>query len=302
MTKTAFENAMRVDLALGGSTNTALHIPAIAHDAKVDLPLEFFDEISRQTPHITNMIPGGQYYMEDLDAAGGIPAVMKRLIGMIKDNPTVSGFGILQIAGEAQVFDEDVIRPVTRAFHKEGGIAVMKGNLAPDGAVVKQTAVSRNMMKFEGSAKVFNSEEAAMKAIMAGEIKAGDVVVIRYEGPKGGPGMREMLSPTSAIAGMGLAESVALVTDGRFSGGTRGPCIGHVSPEAMEGGPIAIVKNGDRISIDIPKRKIQVIISDQEIKDRLAAWKKPQPKIKHGYLSRYAKLVSSAASGAIMLD
>jgi dihydroxy-acid dehydratase len=302
MTKTAFENAVRVDLALGGSTNTALHIPAIAHDAKVDLPLEVFDEISRQTPHITNMIPGGQYYMEDLDAAGGIPAVMKRLIGMIKDNPTVSGYGILQIAREAQVFDEDVIRPVTHAFHKEGGIAVMKGNLAPDGAVVKQTAVSKNMMKFEGSAKVFNSEEAAMKAIMAGEIRAGDVVVIRYEGPKGGPGMREMLSPTSAIAGMGLSESVALVTDGRFSGGTRGPCIGHVSPEAMEGGPIAIVKNGDRISIDIPKRKIEVLISAQEIKARLAVWKKPQPKIKHGYLSRYAKLVSSAASGAIMLD
>ncbi len=302
MTKRAFENAIRVDLALGGSTNTALHIPAIAHDAKVNLPLEVFDEISRKTPHITNMIPGGQYYMEDLDAAGGIPAVMKSLIEMMNDNPTVSGSGILQIAGEAQVFDEDVIRPVTKAFHKEGGIAVLKGNLAPDGAVVKQTAVSKNMMKFEGSAKVFDSEEVAMQAIMAGEMKAGDVMIIRYEGPKGGPGMREMLSPTSAIAGMGLSESVALITDGRFSGGTRGPCIGHVSPEAMEGGPIAVVKNGDRISIDIPKRKIEVLISDQEIKDRLAAWQKPQPKIKHGYLSRYAKLVSSAASGAIMLD
>ena len=302
MTKRAFENAIRVDLALGGSTNTALHIPAIAHDAKVNLPLEVFDEISRKTPHITNMIPGGQYYMEDLDAAGGIPAVMKSLIEMMNDNPTVSGSGILQIAGEAQVFDEDVIRPVTKAFHKEGGIAVLKGNLAPDGAVVKQTAVSKNMMKFEGCAKVFDSEEVAMQAIMAGEMKAGDVMIIRYEGPKGGPGMREMLSPTSAIAGMGLSESVALITDGRFSGGTRGPCIGHVSPEAMEGGPIAVVKNGDRISIDIPKRKIEVLISDEEIKDRLAAWKKPQPKIKHGYLSRYAKLVSSAASGAIMLD
>ena len=302
MTKRAFENAIRVDLALGGSTNTALHIPAIAHDAKVNLPLEIFDEISRKTPHITNMIPGGQYYMEDLDAAGGIPAVMKSLIEMMQDNPTVSGSGVLEIAGEAQVFDEDVIRPVTKAFHKEGGIAVLKGNLAPDGAVVKQTAVSKNMMKFEGSAKVFDSEEVAMQAIMAGEMKAGDVMIIRYEGPKGGPGMREMLSPTSAIAGMGLSESVALITDGRFSGGTRGPCIGHVSPEAMEGGPIAVVKNGDRISIDIPKRKIEVMISDQEINDRLAAWKKPQPKIKHGYLSRYAKLVSSAASGAIMLD
>ena len=302
MTKEAFENAIRVDLALGGSTNTALHIPAMAHDAGIDLKLETFDEISKKTPHITNMIPGGQYYMEDLDAAGGIPAVLSRLKDMLKDSPTVSGVSILKIAGAAEVFDEDVIRPLNKAFHKEGGIAVLKGNLAPDGAVVKQTAVSKNMMKFEGTAKVYDSEEAAMKAIIAGEIKSGDVVVIRYEGPKGGPGMREMLSPTSAIAGMGLAESVALITDGRFSGGTRGPCIGHVSPEAMEGGPIAVVKNGDKIRIDIPKRKIEVVISDQEMKDRMSAWKKPQPKIKKGYLSRYAKLVSSAASGAIMLD
>ncbi|HTZ17432.1 MAG TPA: dihydroxy-acid dehydratase [Dissulfurispiraceae bacterium] len=302
MTKKAFENAIMVDLALGGSTNTALHIPAIAHDAKVDLPLGIFDEISRKTPHITNMIPGGQSYMEDLDTAGGIPAVMHSLRDMIKDNPTVSGTGIARIAKDAIVFDEDVIRPTDKAFHKQGGIAVLKGNLAPDGAVVKQTAVSKNMMKFEGTAKVFDSEEAAMKAIMAGQIKAGDVVVIRYEGPKGGPGMREMLSPTSAIAGMGLSESVALITDGRFSGGTRGPCIGHVSPEAMEGGPIAIVKNGDKIGIDIAKRRIELMVSDKEIKARLAAWKKPQPKIKHGYLSRYSKLVSSAASGAIMLD
>ncbi len=302
MTKEAFENAIRVDLALGGSTNTALHIPAMAHDAGIDLKLETFDEISKKTPHITNMIPGGQYYMEDLDAAGGIPAVLSRLKDMLKDSPTVSGVSILKIAGAAEVFDEDVIRPLNKAFHKEGGIAVLKGNLAPDGAVVKQTAVSKNMMKFEGAAKVYDSEEAAMKAILAGEIKSGDVVVIRYEGPKGGPGMREMLSPTSANAGMGLAESVALITDGRFSGGTRGPCIGHVSPEAMEGGPIAVVKNGDKIRIDIPKRKIEVVISDQEMKDRMSAWKKPQPKIKKGYLSRYAKLVSSAASGAIMLD
>jgi dihydroxy-acid dehydratase len=302
MTKEAFENAIRVDLALGGSTNTALHIPAMAHDAGIDLKLETFDEISKRTPHITNMIPGGQYYMEDLDAAGGIPAVLSRLKDMLKDSPTVSGVSILKIAGAAEVFDEDVIRPLNRAFHKEGGIAVLKGNLAPDGAVVKQTAVSKNMMKFEGAAKVYDSEEAAMKAILAGGIKSGDVVVIRYEGPKGGPGMREMLSPTSAIAGMGLAESVALITDGRFSGGTRGPCIGHISPEAMEGGPIAVVKNGDKIRIDIPKRKIEVVISDQEMKVRMSAWKKPRPKIKKGYLSRYAKMVSSAASGAIMLD
>lgn len=302
MTKSAFENAITVDLSLGGSTNTALHIPAIAHDAAVELKLELFDEISKKTPHLTNMIPGGQYYMEDLDVAGGIPAVLNRLKDLLKDSPTVSGASIRQIAAAAEVADEEVIRPLNKAFHKEGGIAVLKGNLAPDGAVVKQTAVSKNMMKFEGIAKVFDSEEAAMKSILSGGIKAGDVVVIRYEGPKGGPGMREMLSPTSAIAGMGLAESVALITDGRFSGGTRGPCIGHISPEAMEGGPIAMVRDGDRIRIDIPKRKIELVVPDQELTKRRSAWKKPQPKIKKGYLSRYSKMVSSAASGAIMLD
>ena len=302
MTLKAFENAIMVDLALGGSTNTVLHLPAIAHEAQVKLPLEIFDIISRKTPHITNMIPGGIHYMEDLDNAGGIPAVLNRLQGMINPSLTVSGVNIAEIAKNAVVMDEEVIRSLDRPWHKEGGIAILKGNLAPDGAVVKQIAVSKKMMKFEGSALVFDSEEAAMKAIMNGRIKAGDVVVIRYEGPKGGPGMREMLSPTSAIAGMGLSESVALITDGRFSGGTRGPCIGHISPEAMEGGPIAILKNGDRLRIDIPKRKIEVLISDKEIKERLAVWKKPQPKIRHGYLARYAKLVSSAGSGAIMSD
>ncbi|MGO9014713.1 MAG: dihydroxy-acid dehydratase [Dissulfurispiraceae bacterium] len=302
MTLRAFENAIMVDLSLGGSTNTVLHIPAIAHEAKVKLPLEIFDILSRKTPHIANMIPGGAHYMEDLDNAGGIPAVLNRLQGMINPSLTVSGVNITEIARDAVVMDEEVIRSLDRAYHKEGGIAILKGNLAPEGAVVKQTAVSKNTMKFEGTARVFDSEEAAMKAIMNGRIKAGDVVVIRYEGPKGGPGMREMLSPTSAIAGMGLSESVALVTDGRFSGGTRGPCIGHVSPEAMEGGPIAILKNGDRLKIDIPKRKIEVLISDKEIKERLSVWKKPEPKIRHGYLARYAKLVSSAGSGAIMSD
>ena len=302
MTVRAFENAIMVDLALGGSTNTALHIPAIAHEAEVKLPLEIFDIISRKTPHITNMIPGGVHYMEDLDNAGGIPAVLNRFQGMINPSLTVSGVNITEIAKNAVVMDEEVIRSLDRAYHKEGGIAILKGNLAPEGAVVKQTAVSKKMMKFEGLARIFDCEEVAMKAIMNGNINAGDVVVIRYEGPKGGPGMREMLSPTSAIAGMGLSESVALITDGRFSGGTRGPCIGHVSPEAMEGGPIAILKNGDRLRIDIPKRKIEVLISDKEIKERLAVWKKPQPKIRHGYLARYAKLVSSAGSGAIMSD
>lgn len=300
MTEKAFHNAIRVDLALGGSTNTVLHIMAIAHEAKVKLKLETFDELSRQTPHISNLIPSGQYYMEDLDHAGGIPAVMKRLKDFLSPSLSVSGKNILNIAEEAIVMDEDVIRPLNKAYHKEGGIAILRGNIAPDGAVVKQTAVSKNMMKFEGIARVFDSEEEGMKAILNGQIKAGDVVVIRYEGPKGGPGMREMLSPTSAIAGMGLSESVALITDGRFSGGTRGPCIGHISPEAMEGGPIAIIKEGDRIKIDIPKRKIDVLISDSEIKKRLSEWKRPEPKIKHGYLARYSKMVSSAGKGAIM--
>lgn len=300
MTDKAFKNAIMVDLALGGSTNTVLHIPAIAYEANVKLSLEVFDELSRKTPHIANMIPGGQHYMEDLDYAGGIPAVLKRLRDMLNSNPTVSGKNIFEIADEAVVMDEDVIRPIARAYHKEGGIAILKGNLAPEGAVVKQTAVSKNMMKFEGTAKVFDSEEEGMKAILSGNIKAGDVVVIRYEGPKGGPGMREMLSPTSAIAGMGLSESVALITDGRFSGGTRGPCIGHISPEAMEGGPIAVLKNGDRIRIDIAKREIDVLISDEEIKKRFSQWRQPLPKIRHGYLGRYARLVSSAGNGAIM--
>ncbi|MFO0752742.1 MAG: dihydroxy-acid dehydratase [Thermodesulfovibrionales bacterium] len=300
MTAKAFENAIMVDLALGGSTNTVLHIPAIAHEAGVELPLDTFDALSRKTAHIANMIPGGEYYMEDLDAAGGIPAVLKRLKDLLNSSATVSGKDILDIAAQAAVMDEEVVRPLDRAYHKEGGIAILKGNLAPDGAVVKQTAVGKKMLKFEGTARVFDSEEAGMKAILNGEIKPGDVIVIRYEGPKGGPGMREMLSPTAAIAGMGLSESVALITDGRFSGGTRGPCIGHISPEAMEGGPLAIVQDGDRIGIDIPKRKINILLSDAEISRRLALWKQPQPKIRHGYLARYARMVSSAGSGAIM--
>jgi len=300
MTKKAFENAIMVDLALGGSTNTVLHIPAIAHDAGVKLPLETFDILSKKTPHLCNMLPGGQHYLEDLDWAGGIPALMKRLKKKLNDNITVSGKRIFEIAGSAEVTNSDVIRPVENPYHKEGGIAILRGNLAPDGAVVKQSAVSKNMMKFEGRAKVFNSEEEGMKAILNRKIKAGDVVVIRYEGPKGGPGMREMLSPTATIAGMGLSESVALITDGRFSGGTRGPCIGHVSPEAMEGGVIAILKDGDRIRIDIADRKIDVVLSDKEIKDRLGRWKAPKPKITTGYLSRYARMVTSAGSGAVM--
>ncbi|MFA5355049.1 MAG: dihydroxy-acid dehydratase [Thermodesulfovibrionales bacterium] len=300
MTREAFENAIMVDLALGGSTNTALHIPAIANDAGVSLPLEVFDELSKMTPHITNMIPGGEHYMEDLDLAGGIPAVLKRLKDSLRPGITVSGKTVQEIAEAAEIYDEDIVRSIDKAHHAQGGIAVLKGNLAPDGAVVKQTAVSQNMMTFEGTARVFDSEEEGMKAIIGGEIKSGDVVVIRYEGPKGGPGMREMLSPTAAIAGMGLAESVALITDGRFSGGTRGPCIGHISPEAMEGGPIAIVQNGDRIRIDIPNRNLELLVPDVEVVKRLVDWKQPEPKIKHGYLSRYAKLVTSAGTGAVM--
>jgi dihydroxy-acid dehydratase len=300
MTKKAFENAIAVDLALGGSTNTVLHIPAIAHEAGVDLPLETFDRLSKKTPHICNMLPGGEHYLEDLDAAGGIPAVMNRIKGRVNNVLTVSGKKIGDIARKAEVMDGDVIRSLKRAHHKEGGIAILRGNLAPEGAVVKQSAVSQKMMKFEGKARVFNSEEKAMSAIMGGKVVSGDVVVIRYEGPKGGPGMREMLSPTAAIAGMGLSDSVALITDGRFSGGTRGPCIGHISPEAMEGGLIAVVKDGDRIKIDISKRKIQLLLSEGEIKSRLRKWRKPAPKIKEGWLSRYAQHVSSAGKGAVM--
>ncbi|MBT9536772.1 MAG: dihydroxy-acid dehydratase, partial [Nitrospirae bacterium] len=293
MTRKAFENAIMADLALGGSTNTVLHIPAIAHDAGVELPLEAFDILGKKTPHLVNMLPGGEHFLEDLEWAGGIPALMKRLRGNLNNCMTVSGRSIFEIADSAEIINENVIRPLSKAYHKEGGIAILRGNLAPDGAVVKQSAVSKNMMKFEGSAKVFNSEEEGMKAILSGKIKAGDVVVIRYEGPKGGPGMRELLSPTATIAGMGLSESVALITDGRFSGGTRGPCIGHISPEAMEGGIIAIIKNGDRIKIDIPGRRVDLLLSEKEIKERLSKWKPPKPKITKGYLSRYARMVTS---------
>ncbi len=300
MIRKAFENAIMVDLALGGSTNTVLHIPAIAHDAGVALPLETFNMLSKKTPHLANMLPGGEHYLEDLDWAGGIPALMKRLRKILHNNITVSGKRIFEIADSAEVIDENVIRPLNKAYHKEGGIAILRGNLAPDGAVIKQSAVSKHVMRFEGTAKVFDSEEAGMKAILNGKAKPGDVVVIRYEGPKGGPGMRELLSPTATIAGMGLSDSVALITDGRFSGGTRGPCVGHISPEAMEGGPIAILKDGDRIRIDIPNRKIDVLLSDKEIKERLSKWKPPRPKITKGYLSRYVRMVSSAGSGAVM--
>jgi dihydroxy-acid dehydratase len=287
-------------MALGGSTNTSLHIPAIAHEAGIVLPISEFDRVSRETPHLCNMLPGGPHYMEDLDAAGGIPGVLSRFAKVLKDAPTVTGRSITEIAKAGIVRNDEVIRPVERAYHKEGGIAVLTGNLAPHGSVVKQTAVSEKMQRFEGTAVVFDSEEDAMTAIMGGKIKAGHVIVIRYEGPKGGPGMREMLSPTSAISGMGLGESVVLLTDGRFSGGTRGPCIGHISPEAAEGGPIAIVQDGDTIVLDIPNRKLELKLSDNEIKKRFEGWKPREPKIKTGWLARYAKVVTSANTGAVV--
>lgn len=300
MTRAAFENAVRVDMALGGSTNTVLHILAIAHEAGVALPLELFDAISRTTPHITSLEPVGDHYMEDLHWAGGISAVLSRLKGRVKDSLTVSGKRVRELIDEVDYIDGNVIRPVDEAYHKEGGIAVLKGNLAPLGAVVKQSGVSGNMMRFTGKARVFDSEEAAMKAILGNTIKKGDCVVIRYEGPRGGPGMREMLAPTATLMGMGLGEYVALITDGRFSGGTRGPCVGHISPEAMEGGPIALVRDNDAIELDIPGRRLELKVPGSELKKRRALWKMPEPKIKSGWLKRYARSVTSANTGAVL--
>ncbi len=297
--KTAIENAVAVDMAMGGSTNAVLHLIALAHELGMKLSLDTFDKISKQTPHIVNLRPGGDYFMEDLEAAGGIPAVFKRMKNRLNNVNTVSGKYISQIAATAQIFEEDVIRRLNNPYHEEGGIAILKGNLAPGGAVIKQSALSKKMQHFSGRARCFNSEEETMRAILDGKIRRAEVIVIRYEGPKGGPGMREMLSPTSAVVGMGLSENVALITDGRFSGGTRGPCIGHIVPEAMVGGPLAIVKDGDQILIDIPKRKLELKLNQKEIKDRQAKWKAPVPKIQSGYLSRYARLVSSASEGAI---
>ncbi|MDR2884188.1 MAG: dihydroxy-acid dehydratase [Deferribacteraceae bacterium] len=294
----AFNNAIIADLALGGSTNTTLHLPAIAYDAGIELDLNSFDKLSRSTPHITSLNPGGEYYMEDLDNAGGIPAVMKRLESLLQDNDTVCGLTVKEICEKAVVYDENIIRSMDKAYHKEGGIAVLRGNIAPDGCVVKQSAVNEDMLVFSGKAKVFDAEEEAMEAILGGVIQNGDVVVIRYEGPKGGPGMREMLTPTATIMGMGL-NKVALITDGRFSGGSRGPCIGHISPEAMEGGIIALVEDGDIIDINIPERKIALNVPDNILAERRAVWKQPEPKIKRGYLAKYVRGVSSAAQGAI---
>lgn len=299
--KKSLENAIIVDMALGGSSNTVLHLMSIANEAGIKLDLRTFDNISKAAPHITSLEPAGTHFMEDLEYAGGIPAVLKRLKGKLNNIMTSSGKKTFEIADGAEIFDEEVIRPLSNAYHKQGGIAVLYGNLAPDGAVVKQSAVSPKMMKFTGRARVFNREESAMQAILNRKINKGDCIVIRYEGPSGGPGMREMLAPTSAIVGMGLEDSVALITDGRFSGGTKGPCIGHISPEASACGTIAILKDGDIITIDIPSRKLEVKLDKSEIEKRFINWKSIPPKIKTGYLARYSRLVSSADKGAILL-
>jgi len=295
----ALENAVRVDMALGGSSNTVLHLMAIAHEAGVGLTLKDFDRLSAVTPHLCSMNPAGKWYMEDLHYAGGIPAVMRMLGKDIHDLPTVSGFSTAAIMRSVKMIDPEVIKSPAAPEHAQGGIAVLYGNIAEEGCIVKQAAVEPGMMKFCGKAKVFNTEEDAMAAILAGQILKGMVVVIRYEGPAGGPGMREMLSPTAAIAGMGLHKHVALITDGRFSGGTRGPCIGHISPEAAAGGLIAYIKNGDTIDIDIPQKSINVRLTAAEIKSRRKSMKLLSPKAVSGYLGRYGKLVTSASTGAV---
>lgn len=302
---TAFENAIAVDMALGCSTNTVLHVPAIAHEAEIDLPLTTFNEVSRKIPHLCSLSPAGLHHLQDLDAAGGIPAVLKELAdgGLIEtDVLTVTGKKLLDNLPGKSVLNQTVIRPLSNPYHSEGGIAVLYGNLAPDGAVVKQSAVAKEMLVHEGPARVFDSEEEAVQAILHKQIRKGDVVVIRYEGPKGGPGMREMLTPTSAIVGMGLGKDVALITDGRFSGGTQGAAIGHVSPEAADGGCIALVQEGDTIRIDIPSRSISLKVAEKTLGKRKKAWTAPEPKIKHGYAYRYAQSVTSASTGAVLKE
>ena len=292
-------------MALGCSTNTVLHIPAVAHEAGIDLDLDLFNDISRKTPNICYLSPAGPHHLEDLDGAGGIQAVMKEISakGVVNlDALTVSGKTVGENLKKARVKNRTVIRSADDPYGTEGGIAILRGNLAPDGGVVKQSAVSPDMMKNEGRARVFDSEDDAIEAILGGTIKPGDVVVIRYEGPKGGPGMREMLSPTSAIVGMGLDTSVALLTDGRFSGGTRGAAIGHISPEAAEGGPIGLIEEGDIIAIDIPGKTIDLKVDAEELARRKKAFTPKEPLIKTGYLGRYAKMVTSASTGAVFKD
>ena len=303
MTEAAFHNADTVDMALGCSTNTMLHLPAIAHECGIDLSLDISNEISSRTPNLCHLAPAGETYMEDLERAGGVHAVMKELTKKdLLDTSvlTVTGKTLGENLEGVVNRNPEVIRPIENPYSADGGIAVLKGNLAPEGCVVKRSAVAQEMMVHTGPARVFDSEDDAIAAIYEGKIVAGDVVIIRYEGPKGGPGMREMLNPTSAIAGMGLDKEVALITDGRFSGATRGASIGHVSPEAALGGPIAFVQEGDTISIDIPNCKIEMLVDEETLAARKAAWVCPEPRIKTGYLARYAKLVTSAARGAVL--
>ncbi|MBM4272597.1 MAG: dihydroxy-acid dehydratase, partial [Deltaproteobacteria bacterium] len=304
-TPNAFKNAIAVDMAVGCSTNTVLHLPAIAHEAGIQLNLDLFNNISKKTPNLCKLSPAGPHHLEDLDMAGGIQAVMKVIsqLGVIDlKAKTVTGKTVGDNVKGAKVLNSEVIRPLDNPYSKEGGIAILRGNLAPGGAVVKQSAVAENMLVNEGRARVFDSEDDAIAAILGGKIKPGDVVIIRYEGPKGGPGMREMLGPTSAIAGMGLDTTVALLTDGRFSGGTRGAAIGHISPEAAEGGPIGLVREGDIIAIDIPKKTITLKVSSEELKQRKKDFTPKPPAVRSGYLARYARLVTSASTGAIFKD
>jgi dihydroxy-acid dehydratase len=304
LTYKAFENAITVDMAFGGSTNTSLHLPAIAREAGIKLSLQTFNKMSAKTPHLCNMSPGGPHHIQDLHRAGGIPALMKELSGrgLIHQEPlTATGKSVGENLRGRKILNPEVIRPLERPYHPTGGLAVLFGNLAPEGAVVKQSAVDETMLKHRGPARVFDSEEEAIKLILDRKIKKDEVVVIRYEGPKGGPGMREMLAPTSAIVGVGRDRDVALLTDGRFSGGSRGAAIGHISPEAAEGGPIAVVKNGDQIEIDIPGRKLNLLISKEELRKRLSKWKPPKKELK-GYLKRYARLVTSGSTGATFED
>ena len=303
MVEDSFLNAMAIDMALGCSTNSMLHLPAIAHECGIALDLAIANEISDKTPNLCHLAPAGDHYIEQLHEAGGISAVMHEIskLGLLHtDLITCTGKTIAENIADAEILDTDVIRTIDNPYSKQGGIAVLKGNLAPDGCVVKRSAVAPEMMHHKGPARVFDCEEDALQAIYGGEIRAGDVVVIRYEGPKGGPGMREMLNPTSAIMGSGLGNCVALITDGRFSGATRGAAIGHVSPEAAVGGNIALIEEGDTIEIDIPQNTIRVLLSDAQLEERRAKWSPRAPRITTGYLARYAKSVTSGSTGAVL--
>jgi len=302
LTEAAFENAIAVDMAIGGSTNTVLHLPAIAYDAGVPLSLKLFDAVSSRTPYLVSLRPSGPHHMQDLDEAGGVPAVMAELLkhDLLDGEPlTVAGKTVAEnLKGVRQT--SKIIRPLEDAHRPDGGLAILWGNLAPDGAVVKAAAVAPEMMRHQGPARVFDSEEPALEAILGGDIQAGDVIVIRYEGPRGGPGMREMLMPTSALAGMGLDHKVALLTDGRFSGATRGSATGHISPEAARGGAIALVQEGDEIEVDIPNRRLTLPVPETEMAQRQRSWTQPEIRVTTGYLARYAAAVSSASEGAIL--